>query len=450
MCVVTTTVTAAALVFYGEQQIRQVDVETQVPGDTDGDGEVDIAELKDVRNILIVGSDSRADMTRKQRQEMGVGAFGGTRTDTIMLVQLDPQRHGAALLSFPRDLLVERCDGSEGRINSAFEIGRTEGVGGPTCLVRTVTNMTGIPIHHYAQIDFQGFVDVVDTLGGVRLYLEEPIKDEDANVDLEAGCVTLRGADALGFVRVRKIDSDFGRIARQQRFIREMVDQVTSASVALNVPKLFNLVEAGAKAIETDPSLSLGVMRQIAFSFRDLSSKQIDSRTVPAFNRTINGAAYVVADPGPAEQLFEAFRTGVAAPADVGKKGPSDVAVGNVPPLTVLNGTNQAGLAAAAAHALEVRGFSIATTANAPQQDLKRTRVSYPPDRREEAVLLRKVFPRAVLVPNEAAEGIAVTVGADADGEALAAAEPPAPTGPPEPEPTPTYTGAQGSEKRDC
>lgn len=448
MCVVTTTVTAAALVFYGEQQIGQVDVETAVPGDTDGDGSVDVAELKDVRNVLIVGSDSRADMTREERRELGLGAFGGTRTDTIMVVQLDPKRNGAAMLSFPRDLLVTRCDGSEGRINSAFEIGKSSGVGGPTCLVRTITDLTGIPIHHYAQIDFQGFVDVVDTLGGVRLYLDEPIQDEDANVDLEAGCVTLKGKDALGFVRVRKIDSDFGRIARQQRFIREMVDQVTSPSVALNVPQLFRLVEAGAKAVDTDPSLSLGVMRQIAFSFRDLSSKQIDSRTVPAFNRTINGAALVVADPEPAEQLFAAFREGVAAPADVGKKGPTDVRIRDVPPLTVMNGTTKTGLATAAAQALEAYGFRVRSTANSEQQNVTRTRVVYPPERREEATLLRRVFPQALLVPNEATEGIIVTVGAEADPEELAAVQP-TPTGPPEPQPTPTYSGAADG-KRDC
>ena len=446
-----TTVTAAALVFYGEQRIRNVDVETAVPGDMDGDGTVDIAELKDVRNILVVGSDSREDLSKKERKELGIGSFGGTRTDTIMLVQLDPNRNGAAMLSFPRDLLVERCDGSEGRINSAFEIGKSNGVGGPTCLVRTVTTLTGIPIHHYAQIDFQGFVDVVDTLGGVKLYLDEPIEDDDAHVDLEAGCVTLKGADALGFVRVRKIDSDFGRIARQQRFIREMVDQVTSPSVALNVPQLFRLVGAGAKAIETDKSLSLGVMRQIAFSFRDLSSKQIDSRTVPAFNRTINGAAYVVPDPEPAEELFEAFRKGVAAPADVGKKGPIDVAIKHVPPVTVLNGTNKAGLGSAAANALKAKGFKVASTGNAQQQNVRVTQIAHPPNQREEAALLQKVFTGAVLVPDAVVDGLVVTMGAEADAKALAAVKPPPkPAGPPKPEPTETYTGVSGAGKRDC
>ena len=444
------TVTAAALVWYGERQLGKVDVGgTQVPGDMDGDGTVDIPELRDLRNVLVVGSDSREGLTRKERKQLGTGQFSGTRTDTVMLVQLDPKRHGAAMLSFPRDLLVPLCDGSQGRINGAFELGRSSGVGGPTCLVKTVAEFTGIPIHHYVQIDFQGFVNVVDTLGGVKLYLDEPIQDEDAHVDLPAGCVTLNGTEALGFVRVRKIDSDFGRIARQQRFIREVIDKVSSAEIALNIPKLFKLVDAGAKAVDTDRSLKLSVMRQIAFSFRDISSDNIDSRTVPAFNRTISGAAYVVADPEPAEALFDAFRRGVAAPKDVGRKGPSDVSIRDVPPVTVLNGTKVPGLGAAAAHALEVRGFQIATTGDAKNQKQEVTQIFYPPDRREEADLLLRVFRRANVVLDDQAKGLRVEVGADVDKEKLLAERPPS-NGPPSPAPTPTFKGASPSDKRDC
>jgi LCP family protein required for cell wall assembly len=442
-------VTAAGLVWYGDRQIGKVDVETAVPGDMDGDGSVDIPELQEILNVLVVGSDSRKGLSREERDRLGTGSFEGTRTDTIILVQLDPARRGAAMLSFPRDLLVERCDGSEGRINGAFEIGVTEGMGGPTCLVRTVSDFTDIPIHHYAEINFAGFVKVVDTLGGVKMHLEEPIKDADAKVDLEAGCQTLSGREALGFVRVRKIDSDFGRIARQQRFIREVVDQLSSARIALDVPRLFRLVNAGAQALETDQQLSLGVMRRIAFSFRDLTSNRIDSRTVPAFNRLISGVAYVVADPEPAEALFEAFREGNAAPKNVGQKGASDVSVADVPPLRVLNGTTIGGLAAEASASLEARGFTVSGTANAEAQTLKRTRIVHPSDRPEEARLVAKAFPGARLVSDVAAEDIVVTLGADVDVDALR--EVPSPTGPPPASPPPDFAGAQTPPaKNDC
>ena len=443
------TVTAAALVWYGERHLGKLDVTTQVPGDMDGDGTVDIEALRDVRNVLVVGSDSREGLSPKDRKRLGTGQFSGTRTDTVMIVQLDPKRHGAAMLSFPRDLLVTMCDGSQGRINSAYEVGRSSGAGGPDCLRQTVTNFTDIPIHHYVQIDFQGFVDVVDTLGGMRMYLDEPIQDEDAHVDLPAGCVTLNGAEALGFVRVRKIDSDFGRIARQQRFIREIIDKVSSAEVAFDIPKLFRLVGAGAKAVETDASTRLSDMKEIAFAFRGISSDNVDSRTIPSFNRTISGVAYVVADPEPAEALFDAFRRGVAAPKDVGRKGSADVAIGDVPPVTVLNATKVPGLAAAAAHALEVRGFEVATTGDAEDQKQDVTQIFYPPDRREEADLLLRVFRRANVVREEDAKGLRVEVGADADREKLLAERPPS-DAPPSPAPTPTYKGASPSDKHDC
>jgi LCP family protein required for cell wall assembly len=121
-----------------------------------------------------------------------------------------------ALLAFPRDLLVTRCDGSTGRINVA------EAIGGPSCLVQTVRELSGIDVQHYLRVTFGGFVDVVDAVGGVELCLEEPIDDRDAGIDLPAGCQVLEGPDALGYVRVRKIDDDLGRIQRQQRFLQAL------------------------------------------------------------------------------------------------------------------------------------------------------------------------------------------------------------------------------------
>ena len=456
LCGLAATATGAALLLYGNNKIDRVEVDgiTPVePGQAAAQAEeaVQIDEVRDVRNILLVGSDSRAGLDREARKKLGTGKFEGTRTDTIILLQLDPLREGAAMLSFPRDLLVTRCDGTQGRINGAFEIGENNGGGGPSCLVETVTDLTGIDINHYAQIDFQGFVDMVDTLGGVRLYLDEPIADDDANIDLPAGCVTLDGRQALGFVRVRKIDDDFGRIARQQRFLREVVAQLTTARIALDVPRLFRLVDAVGEAVNADPSLTLGVMRKLAFSFRDLTADRIDTRTVPAFNRIIGGAAYVVADPEPAEVLFAAFREAVAAPAAVGRRGPADVRIADVPALAVRNGTSRGGLAAVAADALRSRGFAIASIDNADRNDLRRTLIRYPRQRREEARLVAKLFAGARLVRAQPGEPLTVLMGADADVTRLQrVAARPAPAVALEPEPAPTYKGAVPAPNRDC
>lgn len=314
-----------ALLWYGDRQFGTFDVETQTPGDTDGDGVVDAPELRDVVNVLVTGSDSREDLTAEQREELSTGNFEGIRTDTIMVVQMDPRREGPAILSLPRDLLVERCDGSEGRINEAFQIGESTGVGGPTCLVRTIRSLTDIPIHHYMQIDFQGFVDVVEAMGGVRMCLGQPIADEAANIDLPAGCQILNGREALGFVRVRKIDSDLGRISRQQRFLGAVAEQVTSPRTALNPGRTFRLIDTGADAVQGDDGLSIGVMRRIATTFRGATSDAIDMRTVPAVEQAIDGIAYLVPEQEQAERLFAAFRAAEPAPEGVGVDRNRDV-----------------------------------------------------------------------------------------------------------------------------
>ena len=308
---------AAALWWYGDRQVGSLDVETAVPGDSDSDGVVDAPELTDVVNVLVVGSDSREDLTAEQRKELGTGDFEGNRTDTVMVVQLDPSREAPAVLSFPRDLLVERCDGSDGRINEAFAIGEAGDTGGATCLIRTVTGLTGIPIHHYAQMDFLGFVDVVDAVGGVPMCLRRAIEDPDANVDLPAGCQTLSGEEALGFVRVRKIDSDLGRIQRQQRFLGALADRATSPDIALNPLRAKQLIDTGSQAVQADDGLSLGLMRRLASTFGG-EAEDMDMRTVPTVAQTIDGVAYLVAEEQPAEQLFAAFRKARPAPEGVG------------------------------------------------------------------------------------------------------------------------------------
>jgi LCP family protein required for cell wall assembly len=450
--------TAVALLWYGQASLDRVTVPgLDHPGDSDGDGAVDITEISDVRNVLVVGSDSRDDLDRQAREELGLGhSFEGTRTDTIMIVQLDPGRDSAAMLSFPRDLLVPLCDGSEGRINSAYQIGVQTGVGGPSCLVRTVKEYTGIPINHYVQVDFQGFVEFVDRLGGVRMHLDQPIVDDSAHIDLPAGCQTLDGREALGFVRVRKIDSDFGRIARQQRFIREVIEQLSSARIAVDVPRLFGLVGAAATAVETDHSLSLGVMRQIAFSFRELSSDRIDARTVPAYNRTIGGAAYVVADSEPAAELFDAFARGVAAPRELGTEGPADVRIADVAPVTILNSTDHVGLAQQISDSLVNAGFDIATVGNFNGKRAARTFVEYPEGHREEAELVSKALGGARIVSLDAGHDFRVVLGADIDAAEVAAlgqqqaSEGPTQSAAPEASETPSYAGAADPEEHDC
>ncbi|MDX1621682.1 MAG: LCP family protein, partial [Nitriliruptorales bacterium] len=181
---------AIATAAYASSQIERVDVD----GLLRGGGPL---------NLLVVGSDSRENLTPEERNELNTGSAPGQRTDTIFVMQISGG--DVALLAFPRDLYVERCDGSQGRINAAMAIG------GPGCLVETVSQLSGIPIDDYLEVQFLGFRDIVNAVGGVEMCLDRAIQDDDAGIDLPAGCQVLDGRQALGYVRVRKIDSDLER-----------------------------------------------------------------------------------------------------------------------------------------------------------------------------------------------------------------------------------------------
>ncbi|QBI21448.1 LytR family transcriptional regulator [Egibacter rhizosphaerae] len=253
-------------------------------------------------NVLIVGSDSRQDMTREEQLELSTGSEGGDLADTIILLSM--RGNDAALLAFPRDLYVERCDGSTGRINASVNIR------GPSCLVETVSALSGLPVHHYLETRFLGFVDIVDAVGGVELCLDQPIADRRAGLDLPEGCQVLDGADALGYVRVRAIDDDFGRMERQQRFLGALAGRVASPSTLVNPIRLTRLAHSGPQAVTASDSVGPLAMARIGWGVRSLSGGAT-TEVVPANPATIGGAA-VLEPSGEAAQVFERFRSGAA------------------------------------------------------------------------------------------------------------------------------------------
>lgn len=314
--------TLVGLYVTAERSLQRVQVDgiEEQPNRRVGEHELDVESLEDVLHVLIVGSDRRDGLSPEERERLGTGDIDGQRTDTIMLVRMDPNSEDVSILSFPRDLLVTRCDDSRGKINAAYHIGETTDVGGPSCLVQTIKELSGLSIQHFVEVDFAGFLELVDMVEGVTVYLEEPIRDRKAHIDLEAGCHHLTGPDALGFVRTRKDGADYGRMARQQRFVKELTREATSLGNVLNVPRVFQMVEAAASAVTTDEALTLDKMRRIAFTLRDLDSEDIAARTVPGELEMINGIAFEVPQQAEAERLFAAFAEGEL------RDGPSDVA----------------------------------------------------------------------------------------------------------------------------
>jgi LCP family protein required for cell wall assembly len=360
-------------------------------------------------NVLLVGSDSREGLTREERNELRLGhEVTGVRTDTILLLSVAGDR--AAMLSFPRDLLVTMCDGRQGRINAAYS------VGGASCLVETVTQLSGIPINTYMEVDFFGFVDLVDAVGGVSIYMEEAIEDPRAGLDVDAGCQRLDGRQALGYVRTRAgPQGDLGRIARQQRFIRELMKEVADPATIVNVPRLFQTAGAGAGALTASQGFGPVDMFRLARAARGLAGGSSETYAVPASAQTVGGAAVLVADQPDAETLFAQFRDGSILGVDTDLE-PGDVSV------VVLNGAGVSGLAGEGREHLENRGFTVTEVGNTSQ--VQRTVVRFTRGNEAAARLVADHVPGAVTEQVGEGPDVALVLGPDADLSAEPEPEP--------------------------
>lgn len=324
-------------------------------------------------HVLVVGSDSREGLTPAQRRELSTGSAVGERTDTIFLAVVEGGAVG--LLAFPRDLHVTRCDGSTGRINAA------QAIGGPGCLVETVSEMSDIPIDHYVSVSFLGFRKVVDALGGVRMCLEQPIEDPDAGIDLPGGCQMLDGREALGYVRVRKMDSDLERIKRQQRFLAALADATVSPSLLLNPVGLVTSTARMGEALTADRGLGLLPLARLAWGARGLARGAAVTETVPVAGL---GASFLQLDEQEAAELFAAFRDGSILER-AGLPDRSEISV------EVLNGAGIADLASTTAEQLRQAGYRIAGIGNAPRTDA--TVIRHPPGQRAAAEVLANDVP---------------------------------------------------------
>lgn len=254
-------------------------------------------------HVLVTGSDSRAGLSEEERRELTTGSASGERTDTILVVTVKGRDVG--VLAFPRDLLVTRCDGSVGRINAAI------GVGGPTCLVQTVSAVSGLPVHHHVAVDLGGFRDVVDAVGGVTVCLDRAIVDRSAGIDLPEGCQTLDGVDALGYVRVRKIDSDLKRIERQQTFLRALASELVDPTLLVRPWRVVAIVRGLSGALTVDGDLGPIGLARLAIGLRALAGGDAIMATVPTVSATTSaGASVLRAREAEAQALYASFADG--------------------------------------------------------------------------------------------------------------------------------------------
>jgi LCP family protein required for cell wall assembly len=370
-------------------------------------------------NVLVLGSDSRDDLTPEQR--VNFGTIEGRRADTIMLLHLDEQREKVVLVHFPRDLRVADPDGDQVKVNGIYDQGAD-------AVVSTISNFTGLPIHHYLEVDFNGFNQISQELGGVSVYFEKPIKDEDSGLDVPRGCVAIQGEQALAFVRARKFDDDFGRIKRQQLFLKLMADKIAAPGTLLRPDKVLSLVGVFSRNVKHDADLTLGDIRTIALRFRRFNSTNLDMRVVPSTGARIQGVDYVVANEAETRALFSAIADRTTLPP-FGRTGVSPIDPADVT-VSLLNGTDIDKLAANEADVLKSKGFQVVVDGNAPAHE--KTTVYFAEGFEEQGRLLVPSYSAALmakpadLVTNA---GVALVLGRDfavARGAPSATPEPPA------------------------
>ena len=256
-------------------------------------------------NYLLVGSDSRAGLTKAQKKKLATGNAAGQRTDSIMLVHL-PAKGDPTLVSIPRDSYVPIRGYRDNKINASFSFG------GAPLLIDTVEQTTGLRIDGYVQVGFGGFASVVDSIGGVRMCLAKPMKDKKAGINLPKGCQVLDGQNALGYVRARYSDplGDLGRMNRQRQFLGALMGKAASPLNVLLPWRLHSLGSAGAAALTIDKNDSMTEVAKVLLAVRSVAKGQGQSLTVPisTANLQTHAGEAIKWDKTKALALFDALR----------------------------------------------------------------------------------------------------------------------------------------------
>lgn len=247
-------------------------------------------------NFLVIATDDRSTLPDDWNED-AFGEFTGRRTDVMMLAHMVPGER-IQLLSLPRDLMVDIEGHGTNRLNASYV------VGGPDLLIKTVQQETGIPVHHFVEIDFGGFGRIVDSLGGVTFDFPLAARDNKSGFAVEAGTQTLDGETAVAYARSRQYEEydngswsgtgggDIARTQRQQDIMVQLFDQVASPSSAFNLP---TFLPTFADNISADEGLSLGLMTDLGRAALGLNSADIDRVTLPVKNHKGNdGRAYVI------------------------------------------------------------------------------------------------------------------------------------------------------------
>jgi LCP family protein required for cell wall assembly len=374
---------------YFHEQVKAVQAHT--PDVIRAEKGLDVPQAGKPATALIIGYDHRA----------GPESSLPSRSDTIMLVRADPIDKTVSLMSLPRDLLVPiYCRPGQplttDRINSAYERCGTRGS------LETVKALTGLSVNYLITVNFRGFKQVVDKLGGVWIDVDRRYFNDNggrtyntyATINLQPGYQRLKGSDALDFVRYRHTDSDLYRVARQQAFVKAFKEQVSSSFSLKKIPKLVHAITSNVEVGQAgNRQISGKTILSYAFFLYGLPSGHFFQPKVENLQPAGPFNAELAAPPGAVAQAVQQFSNpdveaaGKATAQALGTKFRSHALKPSKISLVVLNGNGQPGSAANASFELAKRHFRVVVPPdpadrNAPRYDYKHTIVFYDPHKK--------------------------------------------------------------------
>jgi LCP family protein required for cell wall assembly len=356
--------------------------------------------------FLVIGSDTREGLGSLQN----FGAASGARGDVIMLIKIYPATGTAQILSIPRDLLVEIPGKGSNRINAAYAFG------GAPLMVKTVRQTTGLPIHHYVEVNFVGFQAIVEEVGGVTINFPYPARDSNSGLNVDAGPQRLNGSQALAYARSRhyqeyrnggwvSVDaSDIGRTQRQQQLVLAILSALKRPSTLTETGPI---VSSFARHLSVDSNLLDSSLIRLAFQMRGLGADKIETATLPVYIDSYRGMSIVRMEQPAANAMLAAFGSG--APMQAAAEDPLRI--------QVLNGNGISGSAGRWSKVLEEKGFEIARIADADRKDFATTTVIVRPDALAQGRLIIDALGFGELAPGQVDGSLdaIVIVGLDAD-----------------------------------
>lgn len=242
-------------------------------------------------NVLLLGSDARAD-------DPDMGA----RTDTIIVVRVDPVENVVSMVSIPRDTMIEIDGVGTQKFNAAYTYGGESGT------IAAVKKLTGVSIDHFAEVNFESMVGLVDAIGGIDVVVDEEIDDEDAGGHIDKGKQHLNGEQALIFARSRKFaDGDYTRQVNQRKVILAIVNKALTAPAT----ELTGLIKSSTKFVTTDSGIDFDFIYSLADQMRHNDKDiTIHSATIPSQAAMIGDVSYVVADTAGVKAMMKLFQKG--------------------------------------------------------------------------------------------------------------------------------------------